>query len=104
MYKNAKRKPPYGVDEDTVKHISDLVNIRLSDEEIALLAQQLNEILEYFKKIDEVDTRNVEPTFHAIDIKNIVREDQVSPSMPKRKAMENAPRKKNGLFKAPKIL
>jgi len=104
MSKSIKRKASRNVDEETVVHISSLVNIKLSEEEVSLLAQQLNEILEYFRKIDEVDTRNVEPTFHAMDIKNVVREDQISPSLPNAMAIRNAKKRENGLFKAPKIL
>lgn len=104
MTKVTERKSSWKVDEETVERISDLVNIRLSEEEASLFAKQLSGVLGYFKKIDEVDTQDVEPTFHALDLKNIVREDQVSPSLPNRAALENAPRKENGLFKAPKIL
>ncbi|MBL7118531.1 Asp-tRNA(Asn)/Glu-tRNA(Gln) amidotransferase subunit GatC [Candidatus Bathyarchaeota archaeon] len=104
MSKSTKRKFPHNVDDETVVHISSLVNIKLSEEEVSLLAQQLNEILEYFRGIDEVDTRNVEPTFHVMDIKNVLREDQVSPSLPNVMAIKNAPKKENGLFKAPRIL
>lgn len=104
MTEVTRRESSWKVDEETVKRISDLVNIRLSEEEASLFAKQLNEVLGYFRKIDEVDTRDVEPTFHALDLENIVREDQVSPSLPNREALENAPKKENGLFKAPKIL
>jgi len=104
MTKVMERRSSWKLDEETVEHISNLVNIKLSEEEVTLFAKQLSGVLGYFKKIDEVDTRDVEPTFHALDLKNIVREDQVSPSLPNRVALENAPRKENGLFKTPKIL
>jgi len=104
MTKVMERKSSWKLDEETVEHISNLVNIKLSEEEVTLFAEQLSGVLGYFKKIDEVDTRDVEPTFHALDLKNIVREDQVSPSLSNRVALENAPRKENGLFKTPKIL
>ncbi len=104
MSKNTKEKSSRDVDEETVVHISNLVNIKLSDEEVSLLARQLNEILDYFKKIDEADTQDIDPTFHAMDIKNVLREDQVTPSLPNKLAIKNAPKKEKGLFKAPKIL
>jgi aspartyl-tRNA(Asn)/glutamyl-tRNA(Gln) amidotransferase subunit C len=104
MTKVTRIRSSWRVNEETVERISDLVNIRLSEEEASLFTKQLSGILDYFRKIDEVDTRDVEPTFHALDLKNIVREDKVSASLPNRVALENAPRKENGLFKAPKIL
>jgi aspartyl-tRNA(Asn)/glutamyl-tRNA(Gln) amidotransferase subunit C len=98
------RRSSWNVKKETVEHISNLVNIEISEKEASLFAQQLSRVLGYFKKIDEVNTQNVEPTFHALDLKNIVREDEVTPSLPNEIALENAPKKENGLFKAPKIL
>jgi aspartyl-tRNA(Asn)/glutamyl-tRNA(Gln) amidotransferase subunit C len=104
MQKDTEERPSWRVDEGTVEHISDLVNIGLSQEEVSLFAQQLNEILDYFRRINEVDTRDIEPTFHVMDVKDIVRDDTTSPCLPSKIALENAPKKENGLFKAPKIL
>jgi aspartyl-tRNA(Asn)/glutamyl-tRNA(Gln) amidotransferase subunit C len=104
MQKDTEERPSWRVDEGTVEHISDLVNIGLSQEEVSLFAQQLNEILDYFRRINEVDTRDIEPTFHVMDVKDIVRDDTTSPGLPSKIALENAPKKENGLFKAPKIL
>ncbi|UCD73669.1 MAG: Asp-tRNA(Asn)/Glu-tRNA(Gln) amidotransferase subunit GatC [Candidatus Bathyarchaeota archaeon] len=104
MAKDKEERSSWRVDEGTVEHISDLVNIGLSKEEVSLFAQQLNEILDYFRRIDEVNTRNIEPTFHVMDIKDIVRDDTTSPCLPNKIALENASKKENGLFKAPRIL
>ncbi len=92
------------VDEKTVENISNLVDIELSEEEISLFAQQLSQILTHFRRIDEVDTRNVEPTFHVMDMKNVVREDGVSSCLTRRLVFKNASKKEDDLFKAPRIL
>lgn len=87
-----------------MKHIAWLARVNLSKEEEELFTQQFNEILDYFKKIDELDTEKVPPTFHIIDLKNVFREDEIGPSLPIEKALLNAPCKKGRLFKAPKML
>ncbi len=54
-----------------VEHVAWLAHIELSDQEKALFTEQFNEILDYFKKIDMVDTEGVEPTYHVLDLKNV---------------------------------
>lgn len=104
MSKDTDEKSSWRVDEETVEYVSNLVDITLSQEETSLFAQQLNEILDYFHRIDEVDTRDIEPTFHVLDVKNIVRDDELSPCLPNGIALENAPKREKNLFKAPRIL
>lgn len=87
-----------------MRHIAWLARVNLSEEEEELFTRQFNEILDYFKKIDEMDTEKVPPTFHVIDLKNVLREDEVGPSLSIEKALLNAPRKKGRFFKAPKML
>jgi aspartyl-tRNA(Asn)/glutamyl-tRNA(Gln) amidotransferase subunit C len=69
-----------------------------------LFTEQFNGILDYFKKIDEVDTEDVEPTYHVLDIDNVFRKDKTEPSLPAEKVLENAPRKEKKFFKAPRIV
>ncbi|MGD2066529.1 MAG: Asp-tRNA(Asn)/Glu-tRNA(Gln) amidotransferase subunit GatC [Candidatus Bathyarchaeota archaeon] len=87
-----------------VEHIAWLAHIELSEEEKALFTEQFNEILEYFKKIDEVDTENVEPTYHVLDLENVSRKDKTAPSLPVEEALKNAPKKEKTFIKAPRIV
>jgi aspartyl-tRNA(Asn)/glutamyl-tRNA(Gln) amidotransferase subunit C len=87
-----------------VEHIAWLAHIELSDKEKALFTEQFNEILDYFKKIDEVDTEGVEPTYHVLDLKNVSRTDETSPSLPIEEALRNAPKKDKKFIKAPRIV
>lgn len=87
-----------------VEHIAWLAHIELSDKEKALFTEQFNEILEYFKKIDQVDTEGVEPTYHVLDIKNIYRKDRTKPSLTTEEALGNAPKKQKKFLKAPRIV
>jgi len=87
-----------------VEHIAWLAHIELSDKEKALFTEQFNEILDYFKKIDNVDTEGVEPTYHVLDLKNVSRTDEASPSLPIEEALRNAPKKEKKFIKAPRIV
>ena len=87
-----------------VEHTAWLAHIELSDQEKTLFTEQFNEILDYFKKIDEVDTEGVEPTYHVLDLKNVSRTDETKPSLPTEEALRNAPKKEKKFIKAPRIV
>lgn len=86
-----------------VEHVAWLAHIELSDQEKTLFTEQLNEILEYFKKIDTVDTKGVEPTYHVLDLNNVSRADEKKPSLTTEEALRNAPKKEKKFLKAPRI-
>jgi len=91
--------------KETIDHISKLALLDLSEEEKLKLSEELGDILNYFKKLDDLDTSNVEPTTHPIDgLKNVFREDIPWKSLSNEETLRNAKRKKDGYFKAPRIL
>lgn len=87
----------------TVEHMAWLAKIKLSESEKSLFTKQLSKIVDYFRQIDEVDTSEVQPTYHSIDVINVVRNDIVEPSLPRKQALANASKKKEGYLKAPRI-
>lgn len=87
-----------------VEHVAWLAHIELSEQEKTLFTEQFNEILDYFKKIDEIDTEGVEPTYHVLDLKNVSRKDETTPSLPIEEALKNAPKREKKFFKAPRIV
>ena len=87
-----------------VEHIAWLAHIELSENEKNLFTEQFNEILEYFKKIDEANTQEIEPTFHVLDLKNVSRKDKVVPSLSIEEALKNAPKKEKKFIKGPRIV
>ena len=87
-----------------VEHIAWLAHIELSEEEKSLFTEQFNEILDYFKKIDAVDTEGVEPTYHVLDLTNVAREDKTESSLTTEEALRNAPKKDGKFIKAPRIV
>ncbi|MFX1455197.1 MAG: Asp-tRNA(Asn)/Glu-tRNA(Gln) amidotransferase subunit GatC [Promethearchaeota archaeon] len=91
--------------KETIDHLSKLALLDLSEEEKENLSEQLGDILEYFKKLDDLDTSNVEPTTHPIDgLFNVFREDIPKKSLSNEEALKNTKYKKDGFFKAPRIL
>jgi aspartyl-tRNA(Asn)/glutamyl-tRNA(Gln) amidotransferase subunit C len=87
-----------------VEHIAWLAHIELSEKEKALFTEQFNEILEYFKKIDAVDTEGVEPTYHVLNLENVSRKDKPKPSLTTEETLRNAPKKEKKFLKAPRIV
>ena len=87
-----------------VEYTAKLARIDLSAEEKELFAQQLDMILEYINKLNEVDTSGVEPTTHVLPLKNVYREDKVQDSLPIDKALQNAPEKEGAFFKVPQVI
>ena len=87
-----------------VEHISWLARLKVNEEQLEGYAQQLNSILDYFAQLDEVETKDVEPTYHVIDVNNVFRDDVITPSLSQDEAISNAPKKQDGYFKAPRII
>ena len=87
-----------------VEHISWLARLKVNEEQLEGYAQQLNSILDYFAQLDEVETKDVEPTYHVIDVNNVFRDDVVTSSLSQDEAICNAPKKQDGYFKAPRII
>jgi aspartyl-tRNA(Asn)/glutamyl-tRNA(Gln) amidotransferase subunit C len=87
-----------------VEKIADLARLYLNVEEKNKFTKQFNLILEYFNKLNELDTSHVEPLSHTLNITNVFREDIVQESLPVEKALENAPDKSGNYFKVPKVI
>jgi aspartyl-tRNA(Asn)/glutamyl-tRNA(Gln) amidotransferase subunit C len=92
------------ISEKNVEHIAWLAKIELEEDEIKLFTKQFNSIFEYFEKINELDTDSVSPTYHALDIVNALRDDEIKPSLSIDETLKNAPIKERRYFKAPKII
>jgi aspartyl-tRNA(Asn)/glutamyl-tRNA(Gln) amidotransferase subunit C len=92
------------ISEKEVEHIANLARIELTEEEKRNFTESFNTILEYFEIINDLDTEDVPPTSHVLDVTNAFREDKVSPSLAVEEVLKNASKKERGFFKAPKII
>lgn len=81
-----------------------LARLRLSNEESDRLARQLTEVVDYFRQLDELDTSQVEPMAHAIDLHNVLVPDECRPSLPRDLALANAPKHDHECYRVPAVL
>lgn len=89
---------------DEVLHVANLAQLHLAPAEIELFTRQLNDILAYMEKLQELDTAGVEPLAHVIPIFNVFREDEVRESLPRETALGNAPAREEGAFVVPRVI
>jgi aspartyl-tRNA(Asn)/glutamyl-tRNA(Gln) amidotransferase subunit C len=87
-----------------VEHVALLSRLELSEQELDKFTGQLDAILEYIDVLNQVDTTAVEPMAHVLEIRNVMRADEVQPSLPREAALQNAPDAEDGFFKVPKIV
>lgn len=81
-----------------VKHIADLANLRLSEEEITKFGTQLSSVLDYIDKLQAIDVKNTQPTNQITGLKDIVEEDFARPSLEQLDALSGAKKKHNSNF------
>lgn len=92
------------VEKKDIQYIANLANLKIEESDIDTFTRQIGDILEYVEKLDELDTDGVVPTAYTVPMKNVLREDKVEPSMGREKILSNAPDKKEGQFRVPKIM
>ena len=90
--------------EKDVQYVAKLARLEVTNEEVAKYTQQLANILQYVEQLNQLDTSNVEPLTHPLDMKNVFLEDVVVPSLTQQEVLSNAPEPQSGHFKVPKIM
>ena len=90
--------------EIDLQHVVNLARIDLSADEEARIRPQMQEILKYVDKLNELDVDGIEPMAHAVPLTNVMRGDEVQLSLSHVDVLRNAPRQANGLFVVPKII
>ncbi len=92
------------VDRDEVLKIASLAKLHLTEDEVDMYTDQMNEILEYMHQLDELDTENVEPLSHVLDQLNMTRRDKEEPSLDRDEALNNPPDSDGEYFVVPKVI
>ena len=92
------------ISKEEIEHIAVLARLSLSEEEKELFGSQLSSILDYMGKLNELDTKGIEPTSHVLSLSNVMRDDIPRPSIPKEDALMNAPDHTEKFFRVPKII
>ena len=89
---------------EEIEKMAMLARLEFTEPEKELFTRQLNSILEYFEKLEELDTETIEPTSHVSTIQNVLREDTVGRSLEKNESLLNAPEGKRDCFRVPRII
>ena len=89
--------------EDVIK-VSELARLEFKEEEVQKFTEQLGNILEYIEKLNELDTDNVEPTSHVLDISTPLREDKVLKMLSTEEVLQNAPESEDDFFVVPQVI
>ena len=92
------------VTDEMIKNLADLSRLTFTPKEADEIRKDLQQMISFVEKLNEVDTTNVEPLLHMTEAVNIYREDVVQGSMPKSEALQNAPLTDNNYFKVPKVI
>ncbi|SFU87208.1 Asp-tRNA(Asn)/Glu-tRNA(Gln) amidotransferase subunit GatC [Alicyclobacillus macrosporangiidus] len=92
------------ISADTVRHVAKLARLAVSEEEAARLAPQLSDIIGYADELQAVDLADVPPTSHPFALVNVLREDEPRPSLPRERALANAPDTDGEQVRVPAVL
>ena len=93
-----------GITIEQVEHVATLAKLHLSEQEKADYTRQLGDILTYIEKLEELDTSDVEPLSHVMDVTNAFREDTPGKSLSREEALANAPETDGKFFIVPKVI
>jgi aspartyl-tRNA(Asn)/glutamyl-tRNA(Gln) amidotransferase subunit C len=92
------------ISKKDVEHVAQLARLHFERDELERFVHQLNDILTFMEQLNELDTSQVSPTTHAMDLSNVFREDRVGASLEPERALANAPRAWQGSFQVPRII
>ena len=89
---------------DDVLKVSLLARLRLSEDELAKMTEQLGRIVDFVDQLSQVDTGAVEPLAHALDLSNVFADDELTPSLDRTDVLANAPRQDGEYYLVPAVL
>jgi aspartyl-tRNA(Asn)/glutamyl-tRNA(Gln) amidotransferase subunit C len=92
------------IDKQEVEHVAHLARLEFTEEEKVKFTFQLNNILMYMDKLNQVDTSGIEPMSHAIALNNAFRDDIVKESLSQEQSLANAPDPRGEYFRVPKVI
>ena len=87
-----------------IEYVARLARLNLKKEEKERFAEQLNDILKYIEKLDQLDTKDIKPTAHILPMQNVWREDKVRVSLKQELLKRIMPEEHKGFFKVPPVI
>lgn len=92
------------VNENTIREIAHLARLEFENKDMEKMKEDMNRMLGFVNKLNELDTEGVEPLIYMNDEVNVLREDEVKQEISQKDALKNAPKKDSDYFKAPKVI
>jgi aspartyl-tRNA(Asn)/glutamyl-tRNA(Gln) amidotransferase subunit C len=92
------------INKETVNYIAGLSRLHIEDSKADLFAKNLEDILHYAEKLNQLDVSSVKATSHVLDVENVFRNDEVKPSLSQKEAMGFAAHTHEGFYKVPKVI
>lgn len=92
------------IDIKTVDEVAHLARLEFNDEAKTEIVNDMNRMLAFVDKLNELDTKNVEPLIYMTDELNVLREDEPEQTITQKEALKNAPKKDSDYFKVPKVI
>lgn len=92
------------IDKKLLERTAELARLKLTEKEIDNFLPQLKEVFKAFSELDKVDTKDTEPSFHPIELKDAMRGDNVGECLTQEEALSNTEHKKDGYFKGPRAV
>ena len=92
------------VDRKLIEHVASVARLKLTGAEIKKFIPQLKEAIEFFSKLQEVNTEGIKPLFQPIEIRNVLREDEPKECLTQDEALSQTEHKKDGYFKGPRAV
>jgi len=89
---------------DDVEKVSLLARLSLTEEEVGVMTEQLGQVLGYIDQLSELDTDNVPPMAHAVELSNVFADDVVQDSLGREQALANAPKRDQECYRVPAVL
>jgi aspartyl-tRNA(Asn)/glutamyl-tRNA(Gln) amidotransferase subunit C len=92
------------ITRDEVAHVADLARLKLDDDELDLFTDQLAAVLEHAQDVEALDVDDIEPTSHPYPLANVLRDDEVRPTLDRAEVLAQAPDVEDDRFKVPPVL
>ncbi len=92
------------VDRKTVKRVAGLARLDLTESELARLSRDLDDVLSAFRTLQKIPTKGVKPTFQPVELRNVLRDDMVEPSIPRERLLRNLRNREDGYIRGPRVV
>ena len=92
------------ITKEQVNHIAHLSRLEIQEDEVDGYIEQLEKVVDLFNELNSVDTENIKPTYHVLDLVNVFREDVAQEGMNREEVLKNSKETEAGQFKVPTII